>query len=615
MAADEMQVHLTARNDLERELKNTIKQVARLESQLRDVGDATSPEAERDIRRLTGALDKAYDKSKMLDGAVGKLDEQLDQLGYSAQSAGRKTDSMSRDIDKSKRASKSFAGGWGKAMGVVAGVTAAIGAAAGAFRMFTSSVDEAVAARKAMAQTAAVMRSMGRTEAPKRINRMIDSLSELSGIDDDALREMTNTMFTFGKVTGETFEKANELALDVSVAFGKDLRSSAVMVGKALNDPAKGLSALTRIGVQFTAQQSEQVKAMMAVGDVAGAQKVILAELTKQVGGSAAAQATEIDKVKVAWGNLQEAVGEVLLSVGRGTDMDLAGMLKKATKWIEKHKDEIVAVLQMIISAVLKLISVFLKWQSVLLKTFGYLIGAAATTIGVLEKLGVVEKGTAAQLRTLADGFGKASEQADKASRWFDEASTSFMTAATSAGRLKDRLRSVGVEVDRLNNKQVKNLLRNTDIPGVNRQGGIPINDTSVAMGTGHLGAAGLAAYHGAVSSALGGHSIMSGVRATGLGSPQSDHLRGRAMDVQGPRLGAYAQIVRRNGGYAAMHGLGANRHLHVVPETRRPAPAAVGGNTFHADVTVVNPGRDMDIQAAVSRGLRDAARQQRERG
>ena len=28
---------------------------------------------------------------------------------------------------------------------------------------------------------------------------------------------------------------------------------------------------------------------------------------------------------------------------------------------------------------------------------------------------------------------------------------------------------------------------------------------------------------------------------------------------------GAYAQVVRRSGGYAAMHGTGANRHLHVV--------------------------------------------------
>ena len=615
MAADEMQVRLTAKDDLTRELKNATKQIAKLESQLRDLDGATGPEAERDIRRLTTALDKAYDKSKVLSGAVGKLDEDLDQMGYSAKRAGDKTQAMSRDIDGSRRKSKAFAAGWGKMVGVVAGVTAAIGAASGAFQLLGNSINEARSARKAMAQTAAVMKSMGRTEAPKRINKMIDQLSSMSGIDDDALREMTNVLFTFGNVTGETFDKANKLALDLSVAFGKDLQSSAVMVGKALNDPTKGLTALTRVGVSFTKEQQDQVKAMMEVGDLAGAQKIILGELTKQVSGSAEAQADGIGKAQVAWENLQEAVGDVLLSVGTGTGMDLAGMLKEATKWIKRHKEEIVSVLQTIISVVFKLISVFLKWQSIILKTFGYLFGAMATTLGVLANFGLVSQDTADNVKKLADGFGEASEKADQASKGFDNASKSFSTAAGDADRLKDKLAAIGVEVDDLNGKKVKNLLKNNRIPGVNSQGGTPVGDTSVGMGTGSLGAAGLAAYHGAYSSALGGHSILSGVRGSNLGSVHSDHRYGRAMDIRGPRLGAYAQVVRRNGGYAAMHGSGGNRHLHVVPQTRRPQPAAVGGNTFHADVTVVNPAGEMDIQGAVARGLRQAARQTRERG
>jgi hypothetical protein len=615
MAADEMQVRLTAKDDLTRELKNATKNIAKLEAQLRDLGDATSPEAERDVRRLTTALDKAYDKSKTLSGAVEKLDEDLDQMGYSAKRAGDKTQGMGRDLDDSRRKSKAFAAGWGKMVGVVAGVTAAIGAASGAFRLLGNSINEARTARKAMAQTAAVMKSMGRTEAPKRINKMIDQLAGLSGMDDDALREMTNVMLTFGNVTGDTFEKANALALDLSVAFNKDLQSSAVMVGKALNDPAKGLTALTRVGVSFTAQQQEQVKAFMENGELAKAQKIILGELTRQVKGSAEAQADGIGKAQVAWENLQEAVGDVLLSVGAGTGMDLAGMLKEATKWIKSHKEEIVAVLQTIISVVFKLISVFLKWQSIILKTFGYLFGAMATTLGVLADFGLVSDDTANGVKNLADGFGQASEEADTASKWFDNASKSFSNAAGDADRLKDKLKNIGVEVDRLNGKKVKNLLRNNRIPGVNSQGGTTVDDTRVGMGVGSLGAAGLAAAHAHFSSALGGHSIQSGIRTTGLGSIHSDHRYGRAMDIRGPRLGAYAQVVRRSGGYAAMHGTGGNRHLHVVPQTRRPVAQMSGGNTFHADVTVVNPSGEMDIQGAVARGLRQAARQTKERG
>lgn len=615
MAADEMQVRLSAKDDLTRELKNATKQIAKLESQLRDLDGATGPEAERDIRRLTSQLDKAYDKSKVLSGAVRKLDEDLDQMGYSAKRAGDKTQAMSRDIDDSRRKSKAFAAGWGKMVGVVAGVTAAIGAASGAFQLLGNSINEARSARKAMAQTAAVMKSMGRTEAPKRINKMIDQLSSMSGIDDDALREMTNVMLTFGNVQGKTFEKANGLALDLSVAFGKDLQSSAVMVGKALNDPTKGLTALTRVGVSFTKEQQDQVKAMMEVGDLAGAQKIILGELTRQVKGSAEAQADGVGKAQVAWGNLQEAIGETLLSVGSGSGIDIADMLGQATKWIKRNKAEIVSTIEMIISVIFKLISIWLKWESIVLKGIGYIIGGVAKLLHAMAFLDPGLKGAAENADDLAMGFGEASEKADRASKKFDELARGMGKSAREGQKLKDKLSAIGVEVDDLNGKKVKNLLQNNRIPGVNSQGGTTVGDTSVGMGVGSLGAAGLAAAHSGYSAALGGHSILSGVRGHSLGSVHSDHRYGRAMDIRGPRLGAYAQVVRRSGGYAAMHGTGGNRHLHVVPQTRRPQPQMAGGNTFHADVTVVNPGAEMDIQGAVARGLRQAARQTKERG
>ena len=605
MAADEMQVRLTAKDDLTRELKNATKQIAKLESQLRDLDGATGPEAERDIRRLTTQLDKAYDKSKVLSGAVGKLDEDLDQMGYSAQRAGDKTAGMTRDIDKAGRSSKTFAAGWGKMLGVVGGVTAAIAASAGAFRFLGDSINEARAARKAMAQTAAVMKSMGRTEAPKRIEKMISQLESMSGIDGDNIREMTNVLFTFGNVTGETFDKANKLALDLSVAFNKDLQSSAVMVGKALNDPTKGLTALTRVGVSFTAQQQEQVKAFMENGQLAKAQAVILKELTRQVSGSAAAQADGIAKAQVAWGNLKESIGEVLMSTGTG--FDLVGVLEDATKWINQNKDAIVSTLQSIMSVTFKLISVWLKWESIVLKGLGYIAGAVATTLKMMSLVNPGLRGAAEAAQNVADGLGTASQAANDASTFFDGLSDKSGAAAKNTRDLANALESVtrkrGV---------IKTIAQGFTGLGI----GSPVGgDTTVGMGVGSLGAAGLAAAHAGYSSALGGHSILSGVRGSNLGSAQSDHLRGRAMDIRGPRLGAYAQVVRRSGGYAAMHGTGGNRHLHVVPQTRRQQPQMAGGNTFHADVTVVNPGAEMDIQGAVARGLRQAARQTKERG
>jgi hypothetical protein len=100
--------------------------------------------------------------------------------------------------------------------------------------------------------------------------------------------------------------------LNMSTKMGTDLQSSAVQLGKALNNPIEGISALTRVGIQFTDAQKEQIKTLTEAGDIMGAQKIILAELETQFGGSAEAQATSLGKAKVAVGNLAESVGAVL---------------------------------------------------------------------------------------------------------------------------------------------------------------------------------------------------------------------------------------------------------------------------------------------------------------
>ena len=45
---------------------------------------------------------------------------------------------------------------------------------------------------------------------------------------------------------------------------------SAIQVGKALNDPIKGVTALHRVGVQFTERRRDQIEALVESGDIAG---------------------------------------------------------------------------------------------------------------------------------------------------------------------------------------------------------------------------------------------------------------------------------------------------------------------------------------------------------
>jgi hypothetical protein len=98
----------------------------------------------------------------------------------------------------------------------------------------------------------------------------------------------------------------------MSVALGQDTKSSAIQLGKALNDPIKGVTALQRVGVSFTASQKDQIKTLVDSGKTMDAQKLILRELNKEFGGSAKAAATPFDKLKVSAGNLAETAGGVL---------------------------------------------------------------------------------------------------------------------------------------------------------------------------------------------------------------------------------------------------------------------------------------------------------------
>jgi phage-related protein len=101
--------------------------------------------------------------------------------------------------------------------------------------------------------------------------------------------------------------------VDLSAAGFGSVDSAAKMLGKALNDPVKGMTALGRAGVTFTKGQQKQIKALVKSGDLLGAQKIILGEVRSQVGGAAAASATAGEKMRVAWDNAKEGLGTALL--------------------------------------------------------------------------------------------------------------------------------------------------------------------------------------------------------------------------------------------------------------------------------------------------------------
>lgn len=209
---------------------------------------------------------------------------------------------------------------FGRSMGSVAGLVGGAFAAVGAVKFMGGALEEMEEAQKVGKQTAAVIKSTGGVAkvSAKDIDSLATELSNLAGIDDEVIASSQNVLLTFTQVRNEVgkgndvFNQASKAALNMSVAMGSDLQTATVQVGKALNDPIKGVAALRKVGVQLTEQQEESIKTMMEQGNVMGAQKLILGELETQFGGSAEAQATASAKMRVAWGNLQESAGKAL---------------------------------------------------------------------------------------------------------------------------------------------------------------------------------------------------------------------------------------------------------------------------------------------------------------
>jgi hypothetical protein len=147
----------------------------------------------------------------------------------------------------------------------------------------------------ATAQTEAVLKSTqgvaGQTASS--IRNLAEKYESLNAtIDDKVIQSGENLLLTFTNIRKEAFEPALKAALDMNQAMGggeEGLQNTIILIGKALQDPIKGATALRRVGVALSKQQQDQIKILVKQNDLYGAQQIILKELGTEFGGSFAA--------------------------------------------------------------------------------------------------------------------------------------------------------------------------------------------------------------------------------------------------------------------------------------------------------------------------------------
>jgi hypothetical protein len=172
-----------------------------------------------------------------------------------------KTDESSVDYDSAgKKAGQGYSKGFA---GSLKGIVAAIGVTIAAKKVLDfakESVAEAREAQKVGAATEQIIKATGGAAGvtSKQVSDLAGSLSLATGMDDEMIQSGQNLILTFKNVKNEgagldaIFDRTTKAALDLSAAGFGSVSSASLQLGKALNDPIKGVSALARSGVTFS---------------------------------------------------------------------------------------------------------------------------------------------------------------------------------------------------------------------------------------------------------------------------------------------------------------------------------------------------------------------------
>ncbi len=293
----------------------------------------------------------------VMDG--GKVKAELKEIGESGEKSLKKIELAGQPASKSLIAlnaaandMKGAAIGLSSQMGPVgAGLAAlgpaglAAGAALGALALiFKQSYEEAALAEQTFNRLQGVLKATGYASGltGKEIADMAEQMEHSTLTSAEDVKSAAAIMATFRSVSGDTFKQTIHLAQDMSSVFGQDLRSSATQLGKALEDPVEGLTALKRVGVSFSDSQKDVIKTLVETGQKAEAQKMILAALQEQVGGAGQAETQGLTgathRLSVAWGDMLKAIGqtETVGGTAMGVLAKLASTFEVTTEWFSK---------------------------------------------------------------------------------------------------------------------------------------------------------------------------------------------------------------------------------------------------------------------------------------
>ncbi|WP_457978054.1 phage tail length tape measure family protein [Ectopseudomonas composti] len=309
--------------------------------------------------------------------------------------------------------------------------------------VYTKFIGETRAAEAEQAQLAAVLRSTGEAAGFTReqLNDMAAQMEGRSIFSAGEINTAQTALLAFTGIVGEQFPTALQAAMDMSARTGMTVTQAAETIGRALDVPSKGLTALSKQGFRFTEDQKALAKQLEASGKTAEAQGIILGALQESYGGAAQAARDNFGGALTALqntidglmtgqdGSLEGARISIEELNAALADPSTAAGVATLTNALAGMATEVVESIPFIIDAGDGVVRVF----NVLANT---LVGMYATAAGRIQNLAA----DAALALSILPDFAGGEAFSQRSAAYRSQAQQNFDIAAQAAAAIKENL-------------------------------------------------------------------------------------------------------------------------------------------------------------------------------
>lgn len=268
----------------------------------------------------------------------------VDEVSSTVNSINSKLQQLNGTVDKSGKVNESNAASIFKGVAAWDLLKGAMQSISGQLNKYGADSQYAALQQKVLNSTLESTKGAAGMSA-KAVNDLASSLMEVTNLDDDVIITGQNMLLTFTKISRDVFPQATEAMINMATAMNsgvtpsaEQLKGTAIQLGKALNDPVAGSNALRRVGVALSETQMEQIKSFVKLGDVASAQKVILAELETEFGNLGRNTANPTEQLKVQLDNIGESISLNVLPYINAFASAVSGMITWVIKFYKENE-------------------------------------------------------------------------------------------------------------------------------------------------------------------------------------------------------------------------------------------------------------------------------------